>query len=51
MQQNVLVQPQDAESGPEQELLPVTEEDVPNSARHVQGEGLRVERQDPEGRG
>ncbi len=49
MQQDVLVEPQDPQSRPEQELLAIPKEKVPNSARHVQREGLGVERQDPGG--
>lgn len=47
LQQDVLMETQDSQTRPEQELLAVPEEDVPDSARHVQGEGLSVERQDP----
>lgn len=47
MQQDLLVEPQDPQSCPEQELLSIPKENVPDSARHVQGKGLRVERQDP----
>lgn len=47
LQQDVLVQPQDAETRPEQTLLPVPTEDVPNTTRHVQREGLTVQSEDP----
>lgn len=43
VQQDVLVQSQDPQSRPEQEVLPIPQENVPHSARHVQGEGLSVE--------
>lgn len=49
VQQDVLVEPQDPQSCPEQELLPIPKDNVPDSARHVQREGLCVERQDPGG--
>lgn len=47
LQQDVLVEAQDAQAHPEQELLPVPAEDVPDPARHVQGEGLGVQGEYP----
>lgn len=47
LQQDVLEQPQDPQRGPEQRLLAVPTEHIPNSACHVQGEGLTVECEDP----
>lgn len=47
LQQDVLKQTQDPQRGPEQRLLAVPTEHVPNSACHVQGEGLTIECEDP----
>lgn len=47
MPQDFLVKPQDPQSCPEEELLSIPKENVPDSAGHVQGKGLCVERQDP----
>lgn len=47
LQQDVLVQAQDAQSRTEQTLLPIPTEDVPHPTRHVQGEGLTVQSEDP----
>lgn len=50
LQQDLLEQPQDTEPRPEQALLPVPTEDVPHPTRHVQGERLTVQGEDPAGR-
>ena len=47
LQQDFLEQTQDTQPRPKQALLPVPTEDVPHSTRHVQGEGLTVQREDP----
>lgn len=47
LEKHVLKQTQDTQTRPEQTLLPVSAEDVPHSARHVQWEGLTVEGEDP----
>lgn len=49
LDQDVLVKPQDAQPGPEQTLLPVSAEHVPDAASHVQREGLTVQSEDPGG--
>lgn len=51
LHQDVLVQPQDAQPRPKQTLLPVSAENVPDSTRHVQREGLTVQSEDPKQRG
>lgn len=47
LQQNVLEQTENPQRRPKEGLLAIATEHVPNAARHVQGEGLAVEREDP----
>lgn len=47
LQQNVLEQAENPQRRPKERLLAIATEHVPNAARHVQGEGLAVEREDP----
>lgn len=47
LEQDVLEETQDAQTGPEERLLPVPTEDVPHPARHVQRERLAVQSEDP----
>lgn len=47
LEQDVLKQTQDAQPRPKQTLLPVPTEDVPHPTRHVQGERLAVQSEDP----
>lgn len=50
LEQDVLEETQDAQSGPEQTLLAVPAEDVPHPARHVQRQRLTVQSEDPDRR-
>lgn len=45
--QDVLVEAQQTQRSPKQELLAVPTEDVPHAARQVQWQGLAVEGEDP----
>lgn len=47
LQQHVLKQTENPQRRPKEGLLAIAAEHVPNAARHVQGEGLAVEREDP----
>lgn len=47
LQQHVLKQTENPQRRPKEGLLAIAAEHVPDAARHVQGEGLAVEREDP----
>ncbi len=47
LQEHFLVEPQNPKPRAEQELLPVSAEHVPHPTRHIQGQGLSVEGEDP----